>query len=79
MKHLVSILDKLIRIGLFLLAFGLVIIFLIEIDTFVLEQRLYFLRTGNWEDLITITLFGILVAYILKKLLMLQYKWGVRK
>lgn len=76
---LIRILDTLTRAGLFLLAFGLVIIFLLAIDSFVLEQRLFFLRTGNWEDLVTVTLFGILLAYILKKLLILQYRWGIKR
>ncbi len=79
MTSLVRILDNIIRIGLFLLAFGLVIIFISAIDSFVIKQRTYLLRTGNWEDLITISVFGILVAYVLKRLLVLQYHWGVRK
>ena len=76
---LLRLLDNLIRIGLFILAFGLVVIFLIAIDTFVLQQRLYFLRTGNWEDLVTISLFGVLIAFTLKRLLVIQYKWGLKK
>jgi len=79
MSSLIRILNQLIKICLFLLAFGLVIIFLISIDEFVLRQRLYFLRTGDWDSLITVTAFGILVAYVLKRLLMLQYKWGLKK
>ncbi len=76
---LIRILDKFIRLSLFALAFGLVIIFLFAIDEFVIKQRLYFLRTGDWENLITVTAFGILIAYVLKKLLMLQYQWGVKR
>lgn len=79
MSSLVRILNQFIKICLFLLAFGLVVIFLIAIDEFVLKQRLYFLRTGDWDSLITVTAFGILVAYVLKRLLMLQFKWGLKK
>lgn len=79
MSSLVRILNQFIKICLFLLAFGLVVIFLIAIDEFVLKQRLYFLRTGDWDSLITVTGFGILVAYVLKRLLLLQYKWGLKK
>jgi len=78
MSSLIRILNQLIKICLFLLAFGLVVIFLISIDEFVLKQRLYFLRTGDWDSLVTVTVFGILVAYVLKRLLMLQYKWGLK-
>ncbi len=66
-------------IGLFVLAFGLVVIFLLAIDDFVIKQRLYFLRTGDWENLIVVTVFGLLLAYVLKKLLFLQYRWGLKK
>ena len=79
MSSLIRILNQLIKICLFLLAFGLVVIFLISIDEFVLKQRLYFLRTGDWDSLVTVTVFGILVAYVLKRLLMLQYKWGLKR
>ncbi len=78
MSSLVRILNQFIKICLFLLAFGLVVIFLIAIDEFVLKQRLYFLRTGDWDSLVTVTVFGILVAYVLKRLLLLQYKWGLK-
>ena len=78
MSSLVRILNQFIKICLFLLAFGLVVIFLSAIDEFVLKQRLYFLRTGDWDSLVTVTVFGILVAYVLKRLLLLQYKWGLK-
>lgn len=76
---IVRILSQFMRIGLFILAFGLVIIFLLAIDEFVIKQRLYFLRTGNWEDLIIVTAFGLIIAFVLKKLLMLQYRWGFKR
>jgi hypothetical protein len=76
---LLRILSTFTRIGLFVLAFGLVIVFLLAIDEFVIKQRLYFLRTGNWEDLVIVTAFGIIVAFVLKKLLVLQYKWGFKR
>lgn len=78
-NSLVRILDTLVRVGLFLLAFGLVVLFILEIDSFVQTQRLYFLRTGDWEDLVTVTVFGILIAYVLKRLLLLQFKWGFKR
>ncbi len=76
---LIRILSQFMRIGLFILAFGLVVIFLLAIDEFVIKQRLYFLRTGDWEDLIVVTAFGLIIAFVLKKLLMLQYKWGFKR
>ncbi len=76
---LVRILSQFMRIGLFILAFGLVVIFLLAIDEFVIKQRLYFLRTGDWEDLIVVTAFGLILAFVLKKLLMLQYRWGFKR
>jgi hypothetical protein len=76
---LIRILSQFTRIGLFILAFGLVVIFLLAIDEFVIKQRLYFLRTGNWEDLVVVTAFGLIIAFVLKKLLMLQYKWGFKR
>ena len=79
MKSLYRALDWIIRIGLFAIAFGLVVIFITALDSFVIKQRTYLFRTGNWDDLITISVFGILVAYVLKRLLVLQYKWGVKK
>ncbi len=77
--NLIRILEQFIRIALFLIALGLVIVFIVALDEFVIKQRLYFLRTGNWDELITITAFGILVAYVLKRLLMLQYHWGFKR
>ncbi len=79
MSMAMRLLNKGIRIGLFLLAFGLVVIFLFAIDDFVIKQRLYFLRTGDWENLIVVTVFGLLLAYVLKKLLFLQYRWGMKR
>lgn len=79
MKTFSRILNKVIRIGLFVLAFGLVVIFIMAIDNFVIKQRLYFLRVGDWENLITVTIFGLLIAYVLKKLLFLQYHWGLKR
>ena len=79
MKIIVRTLDTIIRLGLFALAFGLVVIFILALDEFVIKQRLYFLRTGNWEDLVTVSALGILIAYVLKRLLVLQYKWGVKR
>ncbi len=76
---LLRAIDQFIRLSLFALAFGLVVIFLLAIDEFVVKQRLFFVRTGDWDNLITVTVFGILVAYVLKKLLLLQYKWGVKR
>lgn len=76
---LVRILGQFMRIGIFILAFGLVIVFLLAIDEFVIKQRLYFLRTGNWEDLIVVTAFGLVIAFVLKKLLILQYRWGFKR
>lgn len=76
---LLRILSQFMRIGLFILAFGLVVIFLLAIDEFVIKQRLYFLRTGNWEDLVIVTAFGLIIAFVLKKLLMLQYRWGFKR
>lgn len=76
---IVRILSQFMRIGLFILAFGLVVVFLLAIDEFVIKQRLYFLRTGNWEDLVVVTAFGLVIAFVLKKLLMLQYRWGFKR
>ncbi len=79
-KHTTSrLLENFIRIAIFLLSFILVVIFVTELDAFVGSQRLYFLRTGNWDELLTITLFAILVAYVLKRLLILQFKWGFKR
>lgn len=78
-QSLVRILNTFIRIALFIVAFGLVVIFVVTLDEFVGKQRLFFLRTGNWEDLITVSVFGIIVAYVLKKLLFLQFKWGFKR
>ena len=75
----VRFLNTLIRIGTFLLAFALVVLFVIAIDGFVNQQRTYFLRTGEWENLLWISAFGIFMAYVLKKLLVLQWRWGVRR
>lgn len=80
MKHsIIRMINLFIRIALFMLALGLVVIFVIQIDAFVGTQRLYFLRTGNWEDLITVSILGILLAYVLKRLLVLQFHWGFKK
>jgi hypothetical protein len=79
MKSFIRVVDQFIRLSLFALAFGLVVIFLLAIDEFVVKQRLFFLRTGDWDNLITVTVFGILIAYVLKKLLLLQYHWGVKR
>lgn len=79
MKPLIRMADLFVRFGLFAIALGLVIIFLIAIDDFVIKQRLYLLRIGDWDNLISITVFGILIAYVLKKLLFLQYQWGVKR
>ncbi|MBM3282323.1 MAG: hypothetical protein FJY86_03215 [Candidatus Diapherotrites archaeon] len=79
MSTLIRVTNKLMGIGLFALAFGLVVIFLLAIDDFVIKQRLYFLRTGDWENLVAVTVFGVLLAYVLKKLLFLQYRWGLKK
>ena len=70
-------LSFLINLSLFGLAFGLVIALVIALDEYVIKNRLLFLRTGNWDDLITITVLGLLVGYVLKKLLILQWKWKV--
>ncbi|MFH0970850.1 MAG: hypothetical protein V1776_05350 [Candidatus Diapherotrites archaeon] len=78
-KQFLLVLDHFIRIALFLIAAGLVISFIVAIDNFLITQRLYFLRTGNWDDLITISAFGILIAYVLKRLLIMQYRWGVKQ
>ncbi|MDP2666235.1 MAG: hypothetical protein Q8P05_01915 [Candidatus Diapherotrites archaeon] len=67
------------RWGLFVLAFLIVVFAVVSLDTFVIEQRLYFLRAGAWEELLLITALGLLIAYVLKRLLVLQWKWGVGK
>ncbi|MEK6970491.1 MAG: hypothetical protein AABW68_02235 [archaeon] len=76
---LIRAIDQLFRIGLFVLAFGLVVVFLLAIDEFVIKQRLFFLRTGNWEDLLVVTAFGLIIAFVLKRLLVLQYQWGFKR
>jgi hypothetical protein len=78
-QRAIRILDMFIRLALFVIAFALVVAFIVALDEFVINQRLYFLRTGNWDELITISAFGILIAYILKRLLVLQYKWGFKR
>ncbi len=67
----------LINLSFFGLAAGMVIIFIIALDEYVINNRLLFLRTGNWDGLITVTILGLLIGYILKKLLILQWKWRV--
>lgn len=67
------------RWGLFLLAAFIVILAIVSLDSFVIDQRLYFLRTGSWEDLIIVSILGILIAYVLKHLLVLQWKWGMKR
>lgn len=78
-RFTIKLLNWAIRLALFALAFGLVILFLVALDEFVGRQRLFFLRTQDWGDLLTITVFGLFIAYILKRLLILQWKWGVEK
>ncbi|MEK6901994.1 MAG: hypothetical protein AABX02_00205 [archaeon] len=78
-QSLVRVLDWFIRIALFVIAFGLVVIFVLALDSFVMDQRLYFLRTSNWDDLITVTVLGLLVAWVLKRLLILQFQWGFKR
>ena len=79
-KHFtMKLLNWTIRLALFAAAFGLVVILLLSLDEFVMQQRLFFLRTHNWGDLITVTILGLLLAYVLKKLLILQWRWGVEK
>ena len=75
----VRVLDWFIRISLFVIAFGLVVAFVLALDSFVTDQRLYFLRTQNWGDLVTVTILGLLVAWVLKRLLILQFKWGFKR
>lgn len=73
------ILELFIRIALFVIAFAMVVVFVLAIDSFVIDQRLYFLRTQNWGDLITVTILGLLIAWVLKRLLILQFKWGFKR
>jgi hypothetical protein len=70
-------LSLLINLAIFGIAAGLVIIFAIAIDEYVSKNRLSFLRAGNWTDLITVSVLGLLLSYVLKKLLILQWRWKV--
>jgi hypothetical protein len=79
MSLLLKIINKTLRYGIFAIAFLLVILFIVSVDEFVVKQRLYFFRTGNFEDLIVISAFAILVGFVLKRLLVLQWRWGVKK
>jgi hypothetical protein len=67
----------LINLSVFGLAAGMVIIFIIALDEYVINNRLLFLRIGDWDGLITVTILGLLIGYVLKKLLILQWKWKV--
>lgn len=79
MSLLIRILNKTMRYGVFVIAFVLVILFVVAIDEFVVKQRLYFIRRGDIEDLAVISIFAIFIGFILKRLLVLQWKWGVKK
>lgn len=70
-------LSLIINLSVFGLALGMVIIFVIALDEYVINNRLSFLRAGNWDGLITVTVLGLLISYVLKKLLILQWKWKV--
>lgn len=70
-------LTLLINLSVFGLALGMVIIFVIALDEYVINNRLSFLRAGNWDGLITVTVLGLLISYVLKKLLILQWRWKV--
>ncbi len=70
-------LSLIINLSVFGLALGMVIIFVIALDEYVINNRLSFLREGNWDGLITVTVLGLLISYVLKKLLILQWKWKV--
>ncbi len=70
-------LSFLINLSVFGLAFGLVIIAVLALDEYVIKNRLTFFRIGDWDGLITITVLGLFVGYVLKKLLILQWKWKV--
>ena len=67
------------RWGLFVRAAFIVILAVVSLDSLVIEQRLYLFRTGSLEDLIIISVLGILIGYVLKHLLVLQWKWGMKQ
>ena len=73
----IRLLSLLINLSVFGLALGMVILFVIALDEYVINNRLTFLRAGNWDGLITVTVLGLLISYVLKKLLILQWKWKV--
>ncbi|QQR92434.1 MAG: hypothetical protein IPJ89_04760 [Candidatus Iainarchaeum archaeon] len=73
----IRLLSLLINLSVFGLALGMVILFVIALDEYVINNRLLFLRSGDWDGLITVTLLGFVISYVLKKLLILQWKWKV--
>ena len=67
------------RMLLFALAFFVAVGAIIALDDYVFKNRLYFIRSGDFESLIILLVMGYFISYILKKLLGLQWKWGVEK
>ncbi|MBI4043373.1 MAG: hypothetical protein HY393_01020 [Candidatus Diapherotrites archaeon] len=61
------------------LAFFVALGAIIALDDYVFQNRLYFIRTGDFESLILLLATAYFISYILKKLLVLQWKWGVER
>ena len=66
------------RIFLFLLAFGVVVYLLISTGAWASEFKRWFWFTGDWTMYIYITLLLFVFSYVLRKLLIFQWRKTVR-
>ncbi|MCX8158118.1 MAG: hypothetical protein N3D73_00440 [Candidatus Diapherotrites archaeon] len=65
-RQILEITEKLLLIS---VAFLLVVIILLRMHTVLGEIRLDLLKSGDYEWLLYITLFGLIITWLLKKLL----------
>lgn len=70
MAHLKQFLVKLIIFG---LAFGIVVVFLLRFDEWAGEFRKYLFATGNWEYLAYLIVFVLAIGYVLKWLVKKEF------